>query len=466
MPDGLLVLQPSATASIQGEAVKVDTVQIVYAVNSFPSVNIGFHDAKIPTGGVVQMADKDVAARIAKQQNAMFSAQSPDSSVTVDDGINSISFSGYVSSPSYTLAIQNVGFTTSIIHEASAVNTLRPSIYTNKKGTFRSGETPLKSNIGAGLIGVLDLLMKESDPALPDEESKGIVTQIDTNNQKPIEIWRKICQDSTVEWPELEVLLKYPSVKTNLQDHVAGIYTNSSPNDFFQSMNQFRALFSMIYVPSLDAGKMGKFISEADAATMDPELLPVNIRSISMSAGPKNILPLAYVVTRGPKPQTHRDTKYGHIVQRWPLEAQSTGQVTEIGTPSWLPAEIIVPKQSSASVGDTLDLNAYELEKVEEDKKLYEVTFPEVAKVLERWAKQHYVDFALSSSTAKVVTELTVQVTPGKRYTVVSPNGVLFRGFLTEVVHTLSSVPRNLQASTELIFSYVEADGFELPSKS
>jgi hypothetical protein len=184
-----------------------------------------------------------------------------------------------------------------------------------------------------------------------------------------------------------------------------------------------------------------------------------------MTAGPKNILPLAYVVSRGPKPQTHRDTKYGHIVQRWPKQAQSTGQVIEIGTPSWLPAEIIVPKQSSGSVGDTLDLNVYENEKIEEDKKLYEVTFPEVAKVLERWAKQHYVDFALASSNAKIVTELNVQVTPGKRNTVVSPNGALFKGFLTEVTHTLSSIPRNLQASTELLFSYVEAEGFELPFK-
>lgn len=465
MPDGVIVLQPSATAAIQGQDVSVDSVTITYGINSFPSAEITFHDSDVPSSGVVQVADKDVAARIAAQQNAMFTAQSPDSRVTVNDGTNSISFSGYVSGPAYRLGIQDVRFVTTIMHEASAVTKLRSSIYTNKKGLFRSGDTPLRSKIGDGLAAMLDLMMKERDPALPDEESKAIVEQIHVNNAKPIEIWKKICVESTVEWPELETLLKYPAVKTNLQDLIATHYQNSS-HDFFQAMQLFQSEFSMTYVPSLEPEAMGKFIPAEDLVNLEPELLPVNIRSILMTAGPKDILPLSYVVTRGPKPQTHRDTKYGHIVQRWPKQAQSTGQVVEIGTPPWLPAEIIVEKKSTATVGDTLDLDEYEKEKIDEDQKLYEVTFPDVAKALERWAKKHYVDAALANATAEVTTELNVQVVPGKRYTVASPNGVIFKGFLYQVQHGLSSVPRSLQAHTKLIFSHIEAEGFELPFKS
>ena len=127
---------------------------------------------------------------------------------------------------------------------------------------------------------------------------------------------------------------------------------------------------------------------------------------------------------------------------------------------------LMVEKKSTATVGDTLDLDEYEKEKIDEDQKLYEVTFPDVAKALERWAKKHYVDAALANATAEVTTELNVQVVPGKRYTVASPNGVIFKGFLYQVQHGLSSVPRSLQAHTKLIFSHIEAEGFELPFKS
>ena len=464
MADGVAVRSPSATASLQGGDVKVDSVTASFGINSFPTVRVGFHDSAIPSSGVLRMAGTDVAARVGQQQSSMFEAQSANSTVSMSDGNdNSLNFSGYISGPEYSLGVQAVGFTTSIVHAAAAITNLNTSIYTNKLGTWRDGDSPMTTNIGESLIGVLDLLKKKQDPGLPDEESKAIVAQIDTNNAPAYEIWKKICSSSSVEWPELETLLEYPQIDKNLSDMVAGAYLNSY-NDFFQTMQQFQAMFSMIYVPGLGGEDMGKFVG-ADAAMEDGSDLSVSIRSIRMAAGPKSILPLAYVVVRGPKPQNHRDTQYGHIVQRWPKEAQSSGQVVELGTPSWLPSAMVAGRPTSTTVGDTLDLNAYESGQIDSDKELYEVIFPDVGKLLERWAKQHYLDFALASSYAEIVTDMDLSIAPGVRYNVSSPNGTLFSGFLVNVEHGLSSKPQSLQAYTRLYFTHIEAGDFSLPGK-
>jgi hypothetical protein len=464
MSDGIEIRSPSATVSLQGNPAKVDSLTASFGINAFPTIRVGFHDAAIPASGVLKMAGSDVAARVSSQQNAMFEAQAPNSNLTVFDGVSNLTFSGYLSGPEYNLAIQSVGFNTSIVHAVAAVSNLNTSIYTNKLGAWRAGDTPMTPNIGEGLLGVLNRLRSEKDPGLPDEESKAIVAQIDGNNSAPLEIWTQICNNSEVVWPELEKLLKYPQVKTNLLDMVAGTYLNSY-NDFFQTMQQFQAMFSMIYVPSIKEGNMGKFIAADAAVAAEPAALLVRIRSIRMSAGPKAILPLAYVIVRGPKPQNHRDQQYGHIVQRWPKEAQSSGQVVELGTPSWLPSTLVSARPASATVGDTLDLGSYARSQVNTDKELYETIFPEVGQLLERWAKQHYVDFALASAYAEIVTDLNVGVEPGMRYTVQTPGGALFTGFLVHVEHVLSSIPDQLQAHTKLRFSHIEATGFSLPYK-
>jgi hypothetical protein len=464
MPEGTEVRKPVAKATLQGAAVKIDALTISVGVNSFPTARISFHDSSIPESGVLKMAGTDVATRVSAQQQNMFTAQSPNSEVTLDDGKEGIlTFSGYISGPEYNLGIQNVGFSTEIVHEASAVNTLNASIYRGNLEELRSSESPLKANIGIGLIALLDLMKKETDPGLPDEESKAIVAQIEENNEAPYKIWKKICTDSEVEWPELEQLLTHDSLRSSITENIKVAYLNSY-NDFSQTMQQFQAMFSMMYIPGTAGDSMGYF-APANAAMEDAEDITLKIRSLVMSGGPKALLPLSYVIVRGPRPQIHRSDSYGHIVRRWPDSAQSTGQVVEIGTPSWLPSELVDAQITSETVGDTLDLSAYEEGRVDAEGELYDTLFPEVGELLTRWAKQHYIDFALASSYANIVTDLDVGIKPGVRYNVSSSEGKLFSGFLVHVEHTVSSRPGNLQAHTSLRFSHIEAEGFSLPGK-
>ena len=54
----------------------------------------------------------------------------------------------------------------------------------------------------------------------------------------------------------------------------------------------------------------------------------------------------------------------------------------------------------------------------------------------------------------------------GKRYSVKQEGGgVLFEGFLQNIEHRVSSVPGRADATTQLTFSHVEANGFTLPNK-
>jgi len=466
MANGVEHRRPKVTATTAGVSnAHVDNVITNFGINSFPSIRVGFHDGNIPESGVMKMAGPDVAARVSAQQTAMFTAQAPNNSVEIQDGSGgTLSFNGYVSGPEYSLGIQDVGFNTTLVHEASAVTNLNTSIYNRDLAIFR-GQRDFAADIAENLWSILDTMVDRRKHVHPDEESKAIAEQIHTNNTTPLEIWEAICNNSEAEWPELPPLAKTSAtLRLNLTSGIADIYKNSY-NDFFQSIQQFQAMFSMIYVPSLTAGEMGRFISVENAITGDGEDMKVNVRSIRMSAGPRSIMPLSYVIVRGPKPKDFRNLKHGHVIQRWPKSTQSNGQVVEIGTPSWLPTHLTTARQSSATVGDTLDLSAYQQQLVDGDKKLYQTTFPLVGKLLERWAKQHYVDFALANSYAELVTDLNLGAAPGVRYTVSTPNGTLFKGFLVNVEHGVTSKPTQVSAYTRLRFSHIEAEGFELPSK-
>jgi len=462
---GAEVRIPRATAQIQGINARVDTVTTHFGINAFPSVSVSFHGANVPKG-VLSPAGSDVANLVASQQNQMFTSQSANSSIFMDDGKDrTLEFNGFISGPNYTLGVGNVGLNTTIVHSASAVSNLKTNIYTNRQGAFRDGSTPMQPEIGIGLWNILTKLRDTKLHTLPDEESKAIVAQVDANNANALEIWNRICTSSEVEWPELETLLEYPQVKTNLLSQIADIYTNPY-NDFVQTMQQFQAMFAMIYVPSLEADNPGKFIPASAAVDGDAEDVKLRIRSISMSAGPRNIMPLSYVAVRGPKPQNHRKVQYGHIIRRWPTAPVSTGQVVELGPPNWLPTALVAGRASGDTVGDTLSLAGYKSDRINKDRRLYEVIFPAVGELLDRWAQQHYTDFALANAYAHVITDLDVSAEPGTRYNVSSANGALFTGFLVGVEHSVSSKPQQLQAYTKLTFSHVEANGFTLPFKS
>jgi len=471
MSDGVEIRTPRGTAQIAGAGgAKIDAVTMQFSVNRFPIVNVGFHDATTNDAGVVKLGGSDVAERVAAQQNTMFEAASPNSSVTVEDGKgNTLTFSGYVSGPNYQLSIQNVGFSTSIAQAAAAVANFQPSIYSGAQGEFRDGEALMTPEIGPGLLAILDRMKENFEnrpPPYPDKETEGIIQQIASNNDTGYDIWSSICNASTVEWPELENLMQIPSIKNSLQAHIVQIYRNSYA-DFFQTMMQFRAMFSMVYVPSLKAGEYGKFIPTLDMATSDAEDLEVNLQSITMSAGPKSIMPLSYVAVRGPKMQEHRNSLGGgQIISRWPDTAQSDGQVVQIGTPSWIPSDLTAGRLSEATVGDTLDLDSYESGSDLRDRKLIETINKDVGKVLKRSAQEHYVDFSLANSSANLVIDLDVSIQPGVRYKVTTEDSAIFTGFLVGVKHNVCSKPNQHQANTELAFSHVEAEGFELPNKT
>ena len=465
---GVEVRVPTATAQLQGVEAKVDVVTAHFGINGFPSVSVNFHDGNLPDSGVIKMAGTDVAASVAAQQNAMFTSQLPNSSIEITDGAGgTLSFSGYISGPKYSLGVGQVGFQTTIVHEASALSNLKTNIYQNINGAYRNGKSVLEADIGASLWASLEKLRKYSTlaaRALPDGESRTISEQIDASNAKGLAIWEQICSQSEVEWPELPALIeKNSTTGVNISAVIYGAYL-SNYNDFVQTMQQLQAMFSMVYVPSLENGNAGKFIS-TDVAVGDATPLTVKLRAISMTAGPKNIMPLAYVAVRGPAPKEWRRGRYGHIVRRWPKVPVSTGQVVEIGPPSWLPTDQVVGLPQGATLTDTMSLAGYRISKRDEKARLYEVNFPAVGKLLDRWAKQHYMDFSLAPTSAQVTTDLNLGVVPGTRYAVSSANGPLFKGFLTGVEHSVSSKPNQLQAYTRLSFSHIEAIGFTLPFK-
>lgn len=472
-PNTVEVRQPKV--SVEGEATDTLTmswtVPVSSGINGSPCAKYSTHAA----GG--KEVDTPTAAKlitkIATAQKSMFeSLETKD--ITVFDGDSNMLFSGYDVGPHHEVLFGSVANGRTVVHRCSRLGYLDTSIYVAPVGGGlkdvkepSAGDSPTKY-----MKLVLDEMIKNfeevTDATMP-KVALEIRKRTHKNNKAIIaEEWNSVLSSSsTVNLDGFSDFVKTAGNTYALVEAIAAVYVNGAA-DFFQRISQFEMMFQIQFIPSSDSTTAGKFISVKDL-TSNPKSKAVNVRGMSITGGPRTFLPITSVVMLGLPAGGVKDmaVSAGSAVSCWPEPVSPYGTILSITSPSWIPSSILVEKDisTSSAVSTNPDLDAYEnmlnvgvgeIEKI--DKAIY--------KVAQDFCRCYYNNAALGSSRASVTTLLDITWEIGTRYKVTQEGGsVLFEGFLQNIEHRVSSVPGRADATTQLTFSHVEANGFTLPNK-
>lgn len=475
------IARPTAAVVFGGSAgaVSPEHIRITAQINSFPRVDVRFHDIGEPNKSR-SVVPEDLAAKIAADQTSMFEAAAS-ASVSMEDGLGgTISFKGFQTNTSYELIYGGVGYSAAAIHTSAIVDTLQTSLYKYGNLTFReiapliTGDSTYSSWMTAALDHILerwDATALKTDNL--DAISKAFAQRAHTNNEKGLAAWREILKASK------DINEHLPSIKTSalfsgdLVTAIIGIYLNSY-GSFLQTIQQFGLQFQLIYVPDMGSG-YGKFICAKD--TIQQELTKkVHIMRMQLSAGAKSAIPVTQVSVNGLPGNSWRDDNLNRSkflpapsISMFPPTVTS-GRVYAVNFPGWLRLSAAEPEKESKEEGSgPPDPAAYADKRILQDVKFRETIDTTVLKIADEWAKNVYVDMALADSTAQITVPLDLTWELGKTYKVTTEgakgqkNKNLFTGFLAGFSHNLSSSQVSPQAYTSLMFTHVQGEGFTLP---
>lgn len=484
-PNTVTVRRPTAVIS-GGEA--TDSITLAWA---FPigSVVTGAPNAKYsvhPSGGakISSPTAKELIAKIAAAQAAMFE-QPKEVQVAVNDGgEGSLIFKGYDTGPHHSIYFGGVANGKTIVNRCSRLFFLNTSIYQppfssgqntgqNKKPYAESlNKLEAAENPCDALKIVLQELIKNFEQAqgqYAQTTAHKIRLKIHEYNKKILEEeWYPILEASTESSiKSFSSIMSNVVLKMPFYDYIASVYLSGS-DDFSVLISQFESAFMMRFLPSMDGSTPGKFIPMSKLVE-DAESKEVNITSLSLTPGPRQFLITTGVAMRGlpstDKPYAQSLRPSGVDAVTWPEELPPTGQTKVVQMPPWLPSDIQPTKVDNKG----LDLNAQA--NLKAILALYDVSVglaeDVVAQICTDIARLTYINVSLQNSSASIVSPLDLSWELGKRYEVKQAGGsALFAGFLSNIQHVVSSNPSSPQAYTQLTFSHVEANGFTLPNKS
>lgn len=444
------------------------------------SPSIGYSSHKAGGDRLENPNANEIIQKVAEAQNLMFLPPTSNVVNIIDGSGNFVVFNGYSTGPHHSILFGGVSNGKSIVHRCARLSFINTSIYRPGLGRPPVGAAMRMLAGAANPCAALKLILKEIIKEFSDttDEDKGttdyqIRQKIHEFNIKILEEeWYPILDASTESGiPNFSDASENPTIQLKMYNSIRAVYL-SGASDFSVIISQFESMFQMMFVPGHMGTEPGKFIPVSNILS-NPEDREVNIISMVMNPGPKKFLSVTGIAVKGapidgPPPVGQATRPDGTSMICWPEELPAAGLTEVIQMPSWLPEDLYpleIPKS-----GKNLDAKA-NLEAVKASQKEVTDAIDIVSKVCLAVARLTYNYTALEQASATITSPLDVSWELGKRYTIKQPNknsegsSVLFSGFLNRVVHRISSSPSKADASTQLTFSHVEANGFTLPNK-
>lgn len=479
------VRKPKVT--VGGEATDSIVYQATVPISSFldgsPTIRYSSHKA----GGdrVENPTAKELIEKVATAQAAMFEPPVSNEMVIEDGSGNFTTFIGYDTGPHHDIMFGGVNNGKNLIHRCARLFFINTSIYIPPPPGPGQAQPPTAKAINviassANPCAALKLILQDIIKKFLDREGASANTaefeirkKIHEANIKIIEEeWYPILDASTESGiPNFAAATANPALQIKIYDTICSVYLSGSA-DFSVIISQFETMFQMRFIPGHMGLNPGKFIPMA-ALLSDPEEREVNIVSLSMNPGPRKFLVPTAVAVRGapqqaPPPVGQAIESSGGAMVVWPETIPEAGQTVVIQMPSWLPSKLFPKKVVKTGTNLDFDTNFQLVETVQQES-LDAAGL--VQKICLDIARLTYDNISLGDAFASVTCPLDVSWEIGKRYTIKQPSttsgesSVLFAGFLRAVQHRVSSNPSKAEASTQLTFSHVEANGFTLPNK-
>lgn len=459
------------------------TIPVSSSVDGCPSIRYSSHNA----GGdrIENPTAKELIEKVAAAQTAMFETPTQNT-ITIEDGSgNTVEFEGYDTGPHHDLMFGGVNNGKSLVHRCARLLFLNTSIYIPPPASDGQNLPPTAAAVQVldaaknpceALKIVLEKIIKDFlsiTGAQADTPENQIRKKIHEDNLKILnEEWYPILNASAESGiPAWESAMNSKPIRLQIYTQIRSVYLGGT-SDFSSIISTFENLFQMKFVPGHMGVTPGKFIP-ASAMLSDAEEKEVNIVSLSMNPGPRKFLVPTAVAIRGLPPTTLPPTgaavpAAGPGMITWPEPLPPTGQTLVMQMPSWLPSDMF--PNFVVKGGKNLDFNAnFDSIKELEAQKLLGAFL--VKRICSDIARLTYNDISLQDAFASITCPLDVSWEIGKRYSIKQPSttsgesSVLFSGFLRAVQHRVSSSPSKAEATTQLTFSHVEANGFTLPNK-
>lgn len=473
-----LILTASATAQLGGDS-KISSVVVSSAINSLTSVNVSV----LPDAGqgtVQEVGAPDVISALAGYQQKKYAGNSSEVTVNVNDGQKDATFKGVIAQPAYVVGPTNFNFSVGCTGGGYQVQALRTDIYSSPSGSrLKEGTaSPPSGSVTERLRGVLEQMIsnwqKDLDGKALSTDPIGlkIAQRVHEQNKDGLAAWYAILDASKVEFPGLT---GSPEIDVYIAQYITEVYLGASEN-FFDTIMRFCAAFKMIFVPGTGSGKSaGKLVSMSEVVG-NPTGQAALVDELNITLGDAASAPVVAVVVKGLgsvefKGSANEDDGAERTYAIYPPNiGSSKGRIMAISPPPWLISAYAPTALGEGELATGLDPTQY----------LSSVQTPRTASVsdllkqqgviLSAWARMHYLDAALSDSTAIVGCALDVTWEVGKRYNVSRRGGgAMFAGFLSQLTHTLvlesAAGQGKGMARTQLVFSHVEVGGFSLPGK-
>jgi hypothetical protein len=418
------------------------------------------------------------------QQLAMTNRTRPDTTLALYDGQNRINFRGLVALPSSSAQKGNLSPNCRILSAASVVSGLNLSIYTAKKGYYSDDEKldsyvlvqeseTTSSNLAVRLMDLTQGMIRAWSLSRGENESRrttAISNDIHKSNTSgPLDVWYQILRNST---PHLELAWLKPFETPQaeggnlaLNRYLISVLRGQS-KDFMASINAICSDFQLTYIPDLDGGP-GRMISRFLSLTSEPQDLLLPAISTMGEASSSGTLPIQRVILKG---QVQKYVLYtptdaaGPILGGYPdAVPDGSGRMESVPLPFYIQAVIDVrglPQQQATNPSPNTVRAGFK--RVSDFAGKLEDSL--VQALVTQYCRAVYLDHALANSTIQVSIPLDFSIELGRRYAVRTTAGRLFRGFLREINHSLSTASGGggVNATTALQFSHVEFGDFTL----
>lgn len=476
----------TATATVGGSSGSVSTIDVLLGLNAYPYVTIKFHQ-KGSGGSASKILNTEMIAALAEAQRGMFAARTaPDMTAQFSDGKGGeMNFQGFSSRPGYTVGMGGVAQLITGIHPSSMMDGLNLSIYTAPGIPIARAKVNSKAGSWAVRLAELTkgLIEKWQSLVSSTGDDATIKNDIHNQNQLFLPMWYNLLSNSTstAEQKTLEKAAEHPGVNDGINAALISALMARRPGGFLNNILSLNGLLQMIYVPSLDPASGGQ-IKLLSKLFDDSENRNVKLIGSNGLLGERGALPMGRVLVTG-----LGDTEWGPFVQgfsgkpplvanrketivvAYPETAVPGSKLTTVDLPPFLPFPISAApymKREGFAGGMRAKTTVGALSSAATSLAAYKRGA--LADLCKDYARNIYIDLALSSSQVTLSTDLDLSWQVGRHYSITATGkngGTQFKGMLASCQHSAVISENSPSAGTQLVFSHVEMEGFELPSK-
>ena len=488
------VRQPSATCSIASFDTTPGDVAIAIAVGGPTQAIVTAQDAADNVHGeyAIDVLDNGIVQHLAQMQTAMFKPRTAeDSFVNLYDGKagHMLLFNGYLSNPAYNSMPGSVGDVFTVAHPLMVLSGYRPYIYASpllERGAaiYQDFDSPCMSE------RFIQVLKSMRDRWIPFSKA-GATTMV---SEQTLALYAVIHQQNEMIFPMLEKIFMSEESKAgttwkNLDAFVADTKRNANislfmeatilqqTGNFLENIASFESAFQTVLVPNVAtslselAEPPGHFCSWADAVGYTSEQHTLEVTEIQFSGGNRGYLPVCNVMVYGQvSDQFRKGNQYGIPCTTpaiWPTVDYAGGRSLITYGPPWVgpisttTGEVTEQPVFQADAGRDLAIAAKRI--VAAHALVAKISDKVVHPVLQEWAKNLYEFSSLQSAVGNIMIPMDTSIKPGYRYNVCNKTDKLFSGFLVSASHRLTSYGGRGKATTNLTFTHVKTEGFELP---